>query len=83
MSSQRKVKMSHICKVEVSHFPVDLTGLECVCGIGDHVRSSVLLDPPGEVFLATEELGCATDSSPVRQDDAHHNSLPWQTHGSS
>ena len=36
----RKVRMSHICKVEVSHFPVE-AGLECGRGIGDHERVRV------------------------------------------
>ncbi len=35
----RKVRMSHICKVEVSHFPVDQAGLECGRGIDDHERA--------------------------------------------
>ncbi len=34
----RKVRMSHICKVEVSHFPV-LAGLECGGGIGCYERT--------------------------------------------
>jgi hypothetical protein len=39
MSCTRKVRMSHICKVEVSHFPVDQAGLECGRGIDDHERA--------------------------------------------
>jgi hypothetical protein len=35
----RKVRMSHICKVEVSHFPVEQAGLECGRGTGDHERA--------------------------------------------
>jgi hypothetical protein len=35
----RKVRMSHICKVEMSHFPVDQAGLECVGGIGNDERA--------------------------------------------
>ena len=36
---KRKVRMSHICKVEVSHFPVDQAGLECGRGIDHHERT--------------------------------------------
>ena len=36
---ERKVRMSHICKVEVSHFPVFEAGLECGRGIGDRERA--------------------------------------------
>jgi hypothetical protein len=36
--------MSHICKVEMSHFPVKQAGLECGRGIDHHERTRAELD---------------------------------------
>lgn len=53
---KRKVEMSHMCKVEVSHFPSGPEGLEC--GVGWALMSERELNPI-EVLSQVSE-GCMT-----------------------